>query len=519
MSGKCEIGCIKYAWKRGEVVGKYILALDQSTSASKAMIVDSSGNILIKKSKEHKQYYPKPGWVEHDPEEIYENVKVILLGVVSDSKFSFKDLAVLAITNQRETVVVWDKHTGEPIYNAIVWQCRRTSDMCTELKSKDVEGAVRYKTGLMMDPYFSATKVKWILDNVEGARKKANEGRLLLGNIDTWLMWKLTKGKVHATDYTNASRTLLFNIRTLKWDDDLMDIFGIPRCMLPEIKYSDEIFGFTESEELHDSNLPISGVIGDSQGALFGQQCFEPGIAKVTYGTGSSILMNVGDRFIESNNGLVTTVAWGVDGKIDYALEGIIHCTGDTLRWIKDNLGLISSFNEIEPIINLVKDNEGVYLVPAFIGLGIPYWDTYARAAIVGLSRGSKKEHVVRAAVESIAYQIKDAIDLISADSNIQLLELRADGGPTKNLFLMQFQADMLNSTVVCSDIAELSSMGSVYLAGLGVGVWKSRDEIKLIRGGRRVFSPGMDRELRDKYYEGWKRSVHRVLEDTENCL
>jgi glycerol kinase len=493
----------------------YILAVDQSTSGTKAMIVNREGEILGKCSKEHKQYYPQPGWVEHDAVEIYENVKEVLRSVLKNNGLKQADMDVLAITNQRETVLVWDKNTGLPVYNAIVWQCRRTAEICDELKLKGFEAAIKAKTGLMVDPYFSATKVKWILDNVPGARKKAEKGELLLGNMDTWLIWKLTGGKVHATDYTNASRTQLLNIKTLRWDAELLKIFDIPQSMLPEIKCSDDIFGSTEAGEVFEESLPISGVIGDSQGALFGQQCFELGMAKATYGTGSSVLMNVGERFIESQNGLVTAVAWGVKGKVEYALEGIIHCTGDTLKWVKDNLGLFEDFSQVEPMINSIKGNEGVYVVPAFTGLGIPYWDAYARAAIVGMTRGTNKNHIVRAAVESIAYQITDAVEVIKAESGIELKELRADGGPTDNKFLMQFQADMLNSNVAKAAVAELSSMGSVYLAGLGVGIWKSKEEIMKLRKASEVYSPRMEEALREKYYSGWKNAAQRVLHRT----
>jgi glycerol kinase len=490
----------------------YILAVDQSTSGTKAVVVDKNGEIVARSSKEHKQYYPKPGWVEHDPLEIYENVKTVLKSVIDCKDISSDDIEVLAITNQRETVLVWDKETGEPIYNAIVWQCRRTAEFCDELKNKGYEAVIKEKTGLMVDPYFSATKVKWILENVPGAKEKAERGQLLLGNIDTWLIWKLTGGKVHATDYTNASRTLLFNIKELKWDKELLDIFNIPEGMLPEIKSSNDIFGSTKAGEILNKSIPISGVIGDSQGALFGQQCFEDGLAKATYGTGSSILMKVGDKFIESKNGLVTAIAWAIDGKVEYALEGIIHCSGDALKWVKDNLGLFEDFSEMEAMADSVNDNEEVYLVPAFSGLGIPHWDAYARAAIVGMSRGSNKNHIVRAAVESMAYQVRDAIEVIQTESGIKLKELRVDGGATGNKFLMQFQADILKANVVKAEVAELSTMGSVYLAGLGVGIWKSKDEIKDLRKNSEVYLPAMKEEESEKYYAGWKRAVKRVL-------
>lgn len=490
----------------------FILAVDQSTSGTKAMVVNKKGEILSKSSKEHKQYYPKAGWVEHNPMEIYENVKTVLKEAAESSGILPQDMDVLAITNQRETVLVWDKNTGLPIYNAIVWQCRRTADICDAIKGRGLEKLIKDKTGLMVDPYFSGTKVKWILDNVQGAREKANKGELLLGNIDTWIIWKLTGGKVHATDYTNASRTLLFNIKALEWDKELLEIFDVPINMLPIIKSSNEVFGETKAGELFEEELPISGVIGDSQGALFGQHCFEPGDAKATYGTGSSVLMNVGDKYIESKNGLVTAIAWVIDGKAEYALEGVIHCGADTVKFVKENLGVFQNYSEIEPMINSIFDNDGVYIVPAFNGLGIPYWDAHARAAIVGMARNCNKNHLVRAAVESIAYQIRDALEVIQAESSIKLKKLKVDGGATSNKFLMQFQADMINAEVEKPDISELSSMGSVYLAGLGVGVFKTKEEIKKLSKASESFTPSMNVEIREKYYKGWRNAVKRVL-------
>jgi glycerol kinase len=491
---------------------EYILSLDQSTSASKAMIVDKYGSIIENDSIEHKTYYPNPGWVEHDPLEIYENVKKVLRNTVKKADLKPEDISVLAITNQRETVVVWDKETGVPVYNAIVWQCRRTSDTCAELKSKGFEKEVRNRTGLLLDPYFSATKVKWILENVRNAKKKAFEGRLVMGTIDSWLIWKFTKGKVHATDYTNASRTLLFNIRTLKWDSELLKIFDIPDTMLPEIRSSNSIFGETAQGELFENSIPISGVIGDSQGALFGQNCFETGMVKATYGTGSSVLMNIGEKFSEGRDGLVTSIAWGIDNKVEYAVEGIIYCTGDSLKWVKDNLGLFKSFDDVNNMLDITEDNEGVYMIPAFVGLGIPYWDSDARAAILGMSRGTRKEHIVRAAIESIAYQIKDAIDVMESATKISTKKLSVDGGPTKNLFLMQFQADLLQLEVVSTEITDASAMGSAYLAGIGIGLWNGKNDISRLKKKVNVFRPAMDLKLRDKYYEGWKSSVRRVL-------
>ncbi len=490
----------------------FILALDQSTSGTKTMIVDINGDIIAKASLEHTQHYPRPDWVEHDPLEIYENAKKLLADVLSQAELKPEHIRALAITNQRETIVLWDKATGLPVYNAIVWQCRRTSDMCEKFKEKGLEKTVNEKTGLLLDPYFSATKIKWILDNVEGVKEKAQAGQILTGTIDSWLIWKLTGGAVHATDYTNASRTLLFNIRTLSWDKELIKLFGIYESMLPEIKYSDDIFGYTSENELLGAKLPITGVIGDSQGALFGQNCFEAGMVKATYGTGSSIMMNIGSDYKEVGNGLVTSVAWGMRGRVEYAIEGIVHCSGDALKWVKDNLGLFQNFEEARDMVNSLESNEGVYLIPAFVGLGIPYWDSNARAAVVGMSRGSRKEHVVRAAIESTAYQIKDAIDTMTQEAGIRPREVRADGGPTRDAFLMQFQADMLDIQVAGAEIAELSSMGSVYLAGLAVGLWDSKEEIKCLRKACNVYSPAMDSGMRDELYRGWRAAVKRVL-------
>lgn len=490
---------------------EYIVAIDQSTSGTKVLLVDSKANLVAKAVKPHQQHYPQSGWVEHDPLEIYENVKQLLNEALMNHGISLEQIKGLSITNQRETIVVWDKETGEPVYNAIVWQCRRTVDLCKQLKEQGHEEKFYEKTGLTMDPYFSATKVKWILDNVGGAKEKAKEGKLLLGTIDSWLVWKLTSGEVHATDYTNASRTSLFNIKTLEWDQELLEILSIPASMLPEVKSSNEVFGYVTDETTLVKGLPISGVIGDSQGALFGQKCFEPGMAKATYGTGTSVLMHTGD-LVRGGNGLVTSIAWGIDGKIDYALEGIIHSTGDTINWLKDQLELIKDVSELEPLSHSIPDNEGVYLVPAFVGLGAPYWDPYARAAIVGMSRNSGKTHVARAALESIAYQIKDAATLIEQESGIPLRELRVDGGATANRFLMQFQADMLGICMRVSNLSELSALGSVYLAGLGFGVWQSVEEISKLNQGNEEYHPSLASDMKDKWYQGWKKAVKSVI-------
>ena len=489
----------------------YILALDQSTTSSKAMLFDSDCNIVSSSSKKHKQYYPNPGWVEHDPLEIYKNVVEILREVVLKAKINPKDIRVLSVTNQRETVLVWNKETGIPVCNAIVWQCKRTSDMCQQLKAKGYEKIVMDKTGLVLDPYFSSTKIKWIFDNIDGVKEDAAKGKLLAGTIDSWIIWNLSGRKTFATDYTNASRTMLFNIRELKWDKELLEIFKIPENMLAEIKSSDDIFGETAKGELFDIEIPISGVIGDSQGALFGQNCFEPGMIKATYGTGSSVMMFTG-KYIESKKGLVTSIAWGIGGKVEYVIEGILICTGDTLNWLKDELKLINSFREADIISEKIVDNEGVYLVPAFLGLGIPYWDTDAKAAIIGMSRKSTKDNIIRAAIESIAYQIKDAVDLMSEETKIKNKEVRADGGLTKSKVFMQFQADMLGVEVVKTEVEDLSLMGSVYLAGLGSGIWKDFTEIKKLRKQDAVYKPQMKNSTRDEKYRGWKAAVKRVL-------
>ncbi|ULT58317.1 glycerol kinase GlpK [Neobacillus drentensis] len=490
---------------------QYILAIDQSTSGTKVLLVNSKGRITHKCSASHKQYYPQTGWVEHDPVEIYENVKTLLTEVVQTTSVQEDELAVLAITNQRETIVVWDKETGFPVYNAIVWQCRRTSDMCEELKEQGYESIIQSKTGLKADPYFSASKVKWILDHVDGVKDRAREGKLLLGTIDSWLIWKLTGGKVHATDYSNASRTLLFNIHTLQWDEELLNLFDIPKEMLPEVKDSNELFGLTEDSSLPFIQLPISGVIGDSQGALFGQKCFELGMAKATYGTGTSVLVQTGEM-VDGTNGLVTSIAWGMNGKVSYALEGIINSTGDTIKWLKEQLELIDEIGEAEQLACSISDNQGVYFVPAFVGLGAPYWKPYTRAAIMGISRNTGKPHIVRAALESIAYQVKDVMELMESESNISIKSVKVDGGATSNRFLMQYQADMLDIDVIASEVAELSSMGSVYLAGLGVGIWKSTDEINQLNQEHELYQSLMTSDERNKYYQGWKQSVNGVL-------
>ncbi|MDG0809862.1 glycerol kinase GlpK [Cohnella rhizosphaerae] len=491
---------------------KYILAVDQSTAGTKALLVDRSGRVVAKRSAEHRQMYPKPGWVEHDPLEIYDNVKRTVREALKLAGIEPAALAAIAITNQRETAVVWDRETGLPVYNAIVWQCQRTADRCEALRAAGQERTVRSKTGLMLDPYFSAAKWDWVLTHVESAKPLLAQGRLLAGTIDSWLIWKLTGGKTHATDYTNASRTSLFNIHTLDWDDELCGLFGVPRAMLPEVKFSDDAYGYTDDADLFPARLPICGVIGDSQGALFGQLCLEPGMAKATYGTGTSVLMNTGERPVVSDNGLVTAIAWGKGGQVTYALEAVIRSSGDSVKWVRDNLGLFDSFEELDTMLRQTPDNEGVYLVPAFVGLGAPYWDPYARAAIVGMSRATGKGHIVRAAVESIAYQVRDAAELMARETGIPLKKLHADGGASGNPLLMQFQADLLNLAVSRSAVAELSAMGAVYMAGLGAGCWTSLDEIARFGAAGQPYAPAMDAAERERLYAGWQKAAASVL-------
>lgn len=490
---------------------KYILAIDQSTSGSKCLIIDSLGKIIYKLSKSHEQIYPKAGWVEHNPLEIYENVKELVKRILSDNNIKEEDLLGLAITNQRETVVVWDKTTGKPIYNAIVWQCRRTTEICNSLK--EYSDVVTEKTGLRLDPYFSATKVKWILDNVEGAKCKAEKGELLLGTIDSFLIWKLTGGNVHATDYTNASRTLLFNIRELSWDDTLLKIFSIPKSMIPEIYPSDEIFGYTTFDNTLKFPIKICGVIGDSQGALFGQCCFKKGMAKSTFGTGNSIMVNVGDNYIKSNNGVVSTIASiSKSNGINYGIEGIINSSGDTINWIKNELGLFNDYMQFNEAVEEIKNNEGVYLVPAFIGLGIPYWNADARASIVGMSRSSNKKHIMRASLESIAYQVKDALEVMKNEASIEIESLSIDGGVTVNSIYNQFLADILDMKIEKNMNEELSALGAAYLCGLGLGLWSSVDTLIELSNNKKSYQSKMDDERRENLYRGWLNAVKSVL-------
>lgn len=492
---------------------KYIVALDQGTTSSRAIIFDKNQNIIGVSQKEFRQIYPKEGWVEHDPMEIWGSQYSVLQEVMATSNITQNQLAAIGITNQRETTIVWDKNTGVPIYNAIVWQCRRTAPICEELKKDGFGEYIRENTGLLIDAYFSGTKVKWILDNVEGAREKADKGDLLFGTVDTWIVWKLTGGKVHVTDYTNASRTMLFNIKTLKWDEKILNKLEIPANMLPEVRNSSEIYGYANLGGEGGVRVPIAGIAGDQQAALFGQCCFEKGSAKNTYGTGCFLLMNTGDEIIRSKNGLVTTIAIGLDNKVQYALEGSVFVGGAVIQWIRDELRLINDAADTEYFAGKVEDNGGVYVVPAFVGLGAPYWDMYARGAIFGLTRGANRNHIIRAALESIAYQSKAVIDAMSEDAGYRIEKLKVDGGASRNNLLMQFQADIINGEVTRPIISETTALGAAYLAGLAVGFWSSREEIAKSWFASKTYIPSMEDSERQKLYSGWKKAVSRVRE------
>lgn len=491
---------------------KYIIALDQGTTSSRAILFDKYGNVVSTAQKEFTQIYPKASWVEHNPMEIWGSQSGVLREVLETSFIRPDEIAAIGITNQRETTIVWDKNTGKPVCNAIVWQCRRTADICDRLKEKGLEPIIKEKTGLILDAYFSATKINWILENIEGARERAEKGELLFGTVDTWLIWNLTRGKVHVTDYSNASRTMLYNIKDLKWDEDILKELNIPKSMLPEVRSSSEVYGYTDEEMLAGAQIPISGCAGDQQAALFGQTCFEKGSVKNTYGTGCFLLMNTGDKIVESDKGLLTTIAWGVDGKINYALEGSIFVGGASIQWLRDELRLIYDSGQSEYYANQVEDTDGVYVVPAFTGLGAPYWDMYARGAIFGLTRGAKRGHIVRATLESIAYQTKDVLIAMQDDSKMQLKCLSVDGGASANNFLMQFQSDILNVKIDRPKIIETTALGAAYLAGLSVGFYKSIEEIKEKWVIDKEFTPSMDDRKRIILYKGWKRAVERTL-------
>lgn len=487
---------------------KYIMALDAGTTSNRCILFDKSGQIICQAQKEFRQIFPEPGWVEHDADEIWSTQLGVAVEAMSKINASAEDIAALGITNQRETTIVWDKATGKPIYNAIVWQCRRTAEYCDELKS--IEGMtekIRKKTGLIIDAYFSATKVKWILDNIEGARERAIKGELLFGTVESWLIWKLTGGKVHVTDYSNASRTMMFNIQELKWDEEILEILDIPYCMLPEVKSSSEIYGYTK-QTLLGGSIPIAGMAGDQQAALFGQNCFSQGDAKNTYGTGCFLLMNTGEKPIYSHNGLVTTIAWGFGGKITYALEGSIFVAGASIQWLRDELGFITKASESEELALKVKDTAGCYVVPAFTGLGAPYWDQYARGTIVGITRGVNKNHIVRATLDSIAYQVNDVLAVMRKESGIALNTLNVDGGASANDYLMQTQADIINVPVSRPACVETTALGAAYLAGLAVGYWQSTEDIKTNVKTDKIFNPNIKEDERIKRINGWEKAV-----------
>lgn len=488
-----------------------VLAIDQSTSATKVMLFNRKAELVDRVSVPHKQYYPQDGFVEHDPEEIFNNTLGGIHQLIQQSGIDESYISGISITNQRETAMIWDKTTGEPVSNAAVWQCQRGVNYCNQLKSENKGALIKEITGLIIDPYFSASKLKWIVDHVEGVREKINEGVLLAGTMDSWLVWKLTGGRIHVTDYSNACRTMLLNLETQDWDEEMIELFSLDRNMLPKLVYSDEIVGTTDSQIIFDNPIPIAGLMGDSHAALFGQNCFRPGMAKATYGTGSSIMMNIGTKALSPPDGLVTSIGWGREKTIDYVFEGNIHCTGDTINWLVNDLQLIGSAGETEELAKSVDGNNGVYLVPAFVGLGAPYWDNEARAIISGMSRSANKAHIVRATLESIAYQVKDLIDLMGAEAGISLEELRVDGGPTRNNFLMQFQADMLGNSIVRTRIEEISALGSTFMAGLATGFWSSLEEISNLRLVDLTFKPLMEAEEVKELYEGWKIAVKRA--------
>ena len=488
-------------------MAKYVMALDAGTTSNRCILFNEKGEICSMAQKEFTQYFPKPGWVEHDPGEIWSTQLAVARQAMNEIHASAADIAAIGITNQRETAIVWDKNTGKPVYNAIVWQCRRTSEYCDSLKEKGLTETFQKKTGLVIDAYFSGTKVKWILDHVEGARERAKRGDLLFGTVETWLIWKLTKGAVHVTDYSNASRTMLFNINTLKWDDEILKELDIPKCMLPQAKPSSEIYGETDPS-FFGGRIPIAGAAGDQQAALFGQTCFEKGEAKNTYGTGCFLLMNTGETPVFSKNGLVTTIAWGIDGTVHYALEGSVFVAGAAIQWLRDELRLIDSASDTEYLAQKVEDSNGCYVVPAFTGLGAPYWDQYARGTIVGLTRGVNKDHIIRATLESLAYQVNDVLEAMEADSGILLSALKVDGGASANNFLMQTQADVSQAPVHRPNCVETTAMGAAYLAGLAVGYWKDKEDVKKNWSIDRIFQPQIAKETRQKMLSGWKKAV-----------
>lgn len=490
-------------------MSEYIIAIDQGTTSCRALIFDSQGNAIGGRSKEFTQIYPKSGWVEHDPMEILDVQTWVINKVLEDYDIGVDEIACMGITNQRETVVLWDRHTGKPVYNAIVWQCRRTANICEQLIEEGYEDMIQKKTGLVVDAYFSGSKIGWLLDNVEGVRERAQRGEILAGTMDTWLIWNYTKGAEHVTDYTNASRTMLFNIDELCWDEELLGMFDIPACILPKVQDSSGHFGNIH-KDWFGREIPITGVAGDQQSALFGQLCFDKGMAKNTYGTGCFLLMNTGEERIESKNRLLTTIACGLDGKVCYALEGSIFIAGAAVQWLRDEMGILKTAAQSEDLAVKVDDTNGTYVVPAFTGLGAPYWDMYARGTIVGISRGTNRNHIVRATLESLAYQTRDVLEAMEADSGIYLKELRVDGGASENNFLMQFQSDILDVPVIRPKYIETTALGAAYLAGIGQGIWKDKEDIVQARDQEEKFYPSMDEKTRIEKYRNWKRAVKR---------
>ena len=494
---------------------QYILALDQGTSSSRAIIFDRQGEIMAVSQKEFTQIFPRPGWVEHNPNEIWSSQAAVIAESIASSGISGRNLAAIGITNQRETTIVWDAETSKPVYNAIVWQDRRTSKVCDKLKKDGLTDKIRSKTGLIIDAYFSATKIQWILDNVPGARKKAEEGRLRFGTVDTWLIWKLTRGKVYVTDVSNASRTMLFNIHTLEWDKELLELFGIPESMMPEVRSSSEVYGHTKST-LFAHEVPIAGIAGDQQAALFGQMCTEPGSVKNTYGTGCFLLMNSGEKPITSSNNLLTTVAWKIGDTVNYALEGSIFVAGSVVQWLRDGLGIIRTSAEVEKLATGVPDNGGVYFVPALTGLGAPHWDQYAKGSIYGITRGTTAGHIARAAIEGIAFQTMDIVAAMEKDAGIRIKELKVDGGASRNNLMMQFQADILGTEVIRPKTTETTALGAAYLAGLAIGYWDSITHIKSQWQSDRSFTPTASQEFVTSMREGWAEAIRRTLTNNQ---
>ena len=491
---------------------KYIVSIDQGTSGTKAIVFDENGRLVKRESRSHRQFYPKPGWVEHDPEEILQNTLSAVDAVVEGSGISPEDVLALAVTNQRETVVCWDKKTGKPVCNAIVWQCSRSAQLCDVLKQKGCADIIFEKTGLTLSPYYSASKMAWILQNVDGAKKLDDEGNLLFGTMDSWLIYNLTCGECHKTDFSNASRTQLFNINTLEWDEELLRIFGIRKSSLPTVCRSDESFGEAALTCLGGRGIPVAGVLGDSHAALFGQSCFERGSTKVTYGTGSSIMMNIGEKPFLSKNGLVTSIGWSIGGKTVYVSEGNINCSAATIKWLVDDLELIPDSKSSEKIAESVPDTDGVYFVPAFVGLGTPYWSSEATALITGITRGTKKAHIVRAALEAMAFQVRDVLDIMAQEASASLSEIRVDGGPSRNSFLLAFQSDILKTDVVVNELEEICALGAAFAAGLAVGLWKSQEVFSSLRTADKRFSPKMAETEREKRYKGWQAAICRTL-------